>query len=310
MRLCAPIRCRSFWFSSSDAKSAEKKAEEVDADKQQRDQNISIAFRRASNQDTLEMMKKKSKYWKPQLELTAPAASAQFGSFPTTNFASAPAPLPDILAGQPAFVSLVFREAFNEMNFVWARHIFESTVANGVLDSSAGQRAPATLYQVFAMEGMIGRMLSNTLIRNTRANLTKRWETEFSDPNAPTTATVSTSDKPPVDKAGDPSPIVLPPPLRRAGAVQWSSEESRLLAHIGSVDDALLANLDALNKMTCYVFLLDGTGRVRWRACGMPSNSELEVLPRLHAQLIKEQEALKAMRDQAASAAKSKRGSR
>ncbi len=46
--------------------------------------------------------------------------------------------------------------------------------------------------------------------------------------------------------------------------------------------------LDALNKLTCYVFLLDGAGRVRWRACGAPSHDERLALPRLYAQLMDE----------------------
>lgn len=341
---------RAFWFGAKDKQGGNDAAavaqqtsaadQERDAAKQQRDQNISIAFRRASNQDALEMLKKKSKYWKPQLELTAAAAAVPFGALPTTNFKSDAAPLPDVLLAQPAFVSLVFRDAFHDMNFAWARHIFECTeqAPPAAVSGVEQRRPPAPLFQVFALEGMVGRLLSNTLIRNTRDKLAQRWESEFAGaalkvappssvnsdkivapPAAPVAASTSSSSA--ASSASTTAAtsssstavaaptIIVPVPLRRAGAAQWAVSDARLLAHIGSIDDAFLARLDALNKLTCYVFLLDGAARVRWRACGAPTPAELEALPRVYAQLAREHTAVKAVQEKAAAAvAAGKRG--
>lgn len=369
--------------SAADAASvvaaSEAKIAEEAADAARRRQNITIAFRRASNQDTLEMVNQKAKYWKPQLELTSVADAKPFGALTTVCFGegSPATPLPAALRGAPAFVTLSFRDAFFDMNFAWARHVFEYTSSTASVDgtaalnsSAAAASPPAKLFQVFALEGMVGRMLSNMLIRNTKERLVKHWSSSFPNsaaipapasphaPNAPavpapkptpapvqtphaaalaknkgksrvisppvvaasnfdsffefatksedpsrpkiaatpsagssvaapvatapttvaaaavaaaaaatanpaastaaadssdakatSTATDSASPAVPASAAttaadtnstSSPAPVSLPPPLRQAGAVAWATDDSRLLAHIGSVDDVFL----------------------------------------------------------------------
>jgi hypothetical protein len=106
-------------------------------------------------------MKHKAKYWNPQLEITDRAASVSFGSLNVSAFSGQKLVLPLLAGGEPCFVSLLFRDAFHESVFIWAKHIFQSTTrwtrASDMLPPSIARQQgvmvqpdlpPAPLYQV------------------------------------------------------------------------------------------------------------------------------------------------------------------
>jgi hypothetical protein len=77
----------------------------------------------------LELHQKRGKYWKPQLDLTPAGKAVPFGPFALRTFGGTLMEFPG--AGStthgPVFVTLIFRDAFHDMNLAWAWHVFAHT---------------------------------------------------------------------------------------------------------------------------------------------------------------------------------------
>jgi hypothetical protein len=241
------------------------------------DSGSAVHFRRASNTDMLELHRKKGKYWAPQLALTPADKSIPFGPFSIQTFGGMSHEFP-VRGSEPAFVSLVFRDAFHDMNRAWASHAFATTTRwpttaripppslarqQQPTRGAADDLPPAPFFQLFALEGGLGRLMSGMLVRNTRKKLHADWEQHQRDalltvaspvtPTPPAIATTAPGATTGATTSGATAPssvelVELSSARRPDGYATHMLRDDRLLAHVGSMDDLLLQALDAMNK--------------------------------------------------------------
>jgi hypothetical protein len=92
------------------------------------------------------------------------------------------------------------------------------------------------------------------LTRNTHQALRKRWqdwEVAQSSPSNPPAADKLQPPQPTQPSAAS-SPTSASRQLRVHGACEWATQELRLLAHLGTIDDKFLLPLGALNKYASF----------------------------------------------------------